>query len=89
MEVLWTIRMRKKPTAEAAIEAGLPKEKVRQFETSRDAGNALAGELKAGDLVLIKGSQSMRMERAVERAMAHPEKCRELLVRQEPEWRRR
>ena len=89
VEVLWTVGMRAKATAEAAIEAGLPKEKVRQFETSRDAGNALAGELKAGDLVLIKGSQSMRMERAVERAMAHPEKCRELLVRQEPEWRRR
>ena len=89
VELLWTVGLRAKTIGEAAVEAEFPKEKTRHFIGSREAGNALAGELKAGDVALIKGSQSMRMERVVERIMAEPERAKELLVRQEPEWRRR
>ena len=45
--------------------------------------------MKEGDLILIKGSQSMRMEKIVEEIMAHPEEKEKLLVRQEKEWSRR
>ena len=42
--------------------------------------------LKQGDLVLIKGSQAVRMEKAVKELMAEPLKAEQLLVRQSKEW---
>jgi len=37
-------------------------------------------------VVLIKGSQGVRLEKTVKEIMAEPEKARELLVRQTDEW---
>ena len=45
--------------------------------------------LKENDIILVKGSQNVRMERIVEEIMAHPENKDKLLVRQEPEWQNR
>jgi len=45
--------------------------------------------IKPGDLLLIKGSQGMRMEKIVERLMAEPEKKKELLCRQDDGWENR
>ena len=42
--------------------------------------------LQEGDVVAVKGSQSMRLERCVEEIMAEPEKKEKLLVRQSEEW---
>ena len=56
------------------------------FDTSKEAGEKLVTLAHDGDLILIKGSQSMRMERAVREIMAHPEQAPELLVRQDKNW---
>ncbi|TSC83453.1 MAG: UDP-N-acetylmuramoyl-tripeptide--D-alanyl-D-alanine ligase, partial [Parcubacteria group bacterium Gr01-1014_17] len=74
---------------ERATGTGIASQKIRAFTDSRAAGEALRAELRAGDVVLIKGSQGMRMERAVERVLAEPSRASELLVRQEKEWRNR
>lgn len=85
---LVTIGFRSRATGEAALDAGMPEANIREYEhtESRRAGQELRNELREGDVVLVKGSQSMRMERTVEELMAEPEKAVDLLVRQEPEW---
>lgn len=85
---LITIGFRSRATAESALDGGMLDANIRQYEQneSRRAGQELRDELREGDIVLVKGSQSMRMERTVEALMAEPEKAADLLVRQEPEW---
>jgi len=51
-----------------------------------EAVRFLKEHLKAGDAILVKGSQAMRMERIVKELMAEPARAAELLVRQGPEW---
>lgn len=87
-DLLLTIGFRSRAVAEGALDAGLPESLIRQYEhsESRRAGQELREELREGDVVLVKGSQAMRMERAVEELMADPEQAADLLVRQEPEW---
>ncbi|MCY7374779.1 MAG: UDP-N-acetylmuramoyl-tripeptide--D-alanyl-D-alanine ligase [Pyrinomonadaceae bacterium] len=43
--------------------------KTRFFENSESAGEFLAGEIKAGDLVLVKGSRGVRTERVIEKLL--------------------
>lgn len=71
---------------EGALAAGMKREQIRSFGTSVEAGNAFRSEARAGDIILIKGSQSVRMERAVKALMAEPARAGELLVRQEADW---
>ncbi len=59
-----------------------------QFDTAKVAGPALAEILREGDVVLVKGSQSIRTERIVEALLANPADVAHL-VRQERAWLRR
>ena len=90
-DMLITVGFRSRATGEAALDTGMSESAIReyeQFESAR-AGEELKSELREGDVVLIKGSQAMRMERAVKEIMAEPARAKEFLVRQEPEWLRR
>jgi UDP-N-acetylmuramoyl-tripeptide--D-alanyl-D-alanine ligase len=84
--ILVTVGIRSRATADAALDAGINENNVLQFETSQEAGKYLQTIIKAGDILLIKGSQSMRMERIVKELMRFPEKAEEQLVRQEQSW---
>ena len=88
-DLLITVGFRARDIAEGALNAGLHESKILQFEDAQKAGKELEGMLTEGDRVLIKGSQVMRMERAVEEIMAEPDRAADLLVRQEEEWKRR
>ncbi len=72
--------------ADAAIAAGMPRDAVEWFKDSREAGRYLDSHVQGGDVVLVKGSQSMRMERVVKDIMAEPLRAEELLVRQDAAW---
>lgn len=56
------------------------------FQNSVEAGEEMKKIVREGDLVFIKGSQGMRMERVVEKIMNEPKQKDKLLVRQEREW---
>jgi UDP-N-acetylmuramoyl-tripeptide--D-alanyl-D-alanine ligase len=69
-----------------AIENGKNKTMIFAFENADMAGQALKNMIERGDLILIKGSQGSRMEKAVKASMAEPDKAGELLVRQDSKW---
>lgn len=73
--------------AEGALDADLSEKNIVDFDDSRLAGKYVESIIGAGDVILVKGSQGIRMERAVEEIMAEPERAHELLVRQEDEWK--
>ena len=85
-EILMVVGPRAKFIRDGAILAGMPKENIFEFLNSYEAGEFLKSFVKNGDLILIKGSQGMRMERAVEEIMFDPDLKLDLLVRQDPEW---
>src|SRR3989338_1717509 len=88
-DMLVTVGFRARDIAAAALDNGMPDNAILQFEDSGKAGAELQNLIKEGDCVLVKGSQSMRMERVVEEIMAEPERAGELLVRQDAEWKKR
>jgi UDP-N-acetylmuramoyl-tripeptide--D-alanyl-D-alanine ligase len=51
---------------QGAIEAGQPPERVQFFANSQEAGEFLEGFLDSGDLLLLKGSRGVRMEKVLE-----------------------
>ena len=72
---------------EEAVKSGLSNDRVFHFHTLEDGvEHFLQERIKPGDLLLIKGSQSMRMEQLVGGLMAEPLKAKELLCRQSQEW---
>lgn len=86
IDILMTVGEQATIIRRAAIEAGMDEMHTHQFATSAQAGRELDRLVKSGDIVLIKGSQSMRMERVTKDLMAEPLRAHELLVRQSAAW---
>ena len=86
IDLLYCVGEKSRDTARGALEAGMNQNQVREFSNSIDAGRHLDQEIKQGDIVLIKGSQSARMEKVVKDIMAEPLRAGELLVRQYGKW---
>jgi|SRR3989344_1963333 len=86
ISILFVVGIRARDITRSALEHGMDENKIFQYEDSARAGKELELMLEEGDIILVKGSQSMRMEKAVLEIMAEPEQAGELLVRQNPEW---
>ncbi|MBU1179172.1 UDP-N-acetylmuramoyl-tripeptide--D-alanyl-D-alanine ligase [Patescibacteria group bacterium] len=86
VEIVFTVGPRAKFIAEALRENGFKKKNIFEFSGSVEAAKEVEKIIKEGDLILLKGSQFMRMEKIVEEIMAEPEKKGELLARQEKAW---
>ena len=71
-----------------ARKAGMDDSKILEFFDANSAKNEIERLIEVGDVVLVKGSQGVRMERIVEEVMAYPEDKGFLLVRQEAEWKK-
>jgi UDP-N-acetylmuramoyl-tripeptide--D-alanyl-D-alanine ligase len=64
IDILWGVRGLGSELVAGARAAGM--EAARFFETTEDAAAALSEEVRAGDLLLVKGSRGVHMERIIE-----------------------
>lgn len=83
---LIVVGQRAKAIKEGAIENGMNALNIFEFSDSRETGNFIKTFARKDDLILIKGSQGMRMERVVEAIFLDKKNKNKLLVRQEVEW---
>lgn len=88
VDILFTVGLRGKIIAEAAEKAGLSRKRIFCFMNIHEAGVQLQQKIQHGDLVLVKGSQGVRMEKIVKEIMAEPSLAKDLLVRQTRQWLR-
>lgn len=85
-DILIAVGERARDFIRGARKAGMPDHSLFHFSFVQNAGRFLQGRMRPGDVVLVKGSQNMRMEKIVKEIMAEPQKAKELLVRQEEKW---
>ncbi len=84
--ILVVVGPRSQAIKDGAIEAGMNTEDIFEFKNSHEAGEFLKTFVKENDIVFMKGSQGMRMERAVEAILSDQKNKFKLLVRQDKEW---
>ncbi len=66
VDLIWGVRGLAQDLIEGARGAGMDAGATRFFDSSEEAAVALLDELKAGDLVLIKGSRGVQTEKVIE-----------------------
>jgi len=86
IDFLVTVGEASKGTAAAAIEAGMDRDHIASFANSTEAGKFIQEKIQTNDLILVKGSQGVRMEKIVKEIMAEPLDAPTLLVRQDGNW---
>jgi UDP-N-acetylmuramoyl-tripeptide--D-alanyl-D-alanine ligase len=64
----------------AALDAGASKDRVFHFSTPEQAGRFVQERMMRGDVILVKGSRGMKMEKVVKELMADPMAAERLLV---------
>jgi len=65
-DILFTVGPRSKFIAEAAHKKGMPAKNIFSFESADDAKVKIQEVIKKGDLILVKGSHAMQLEKVVE-----------------------
>lgn len=88
-DILVVVGLRSKFIAEGAIESGFKQKNLYIFDSSYTAAKFMEGIVEKGDLVLVKGSQGVRLERVVLAIMENKDDRYKLLCRQEKEWQNR
>ena len=83
IDILITVGERALGIANCAKKNGMSADNVFNFSNADDARLFVQERIKQGDLILVKGSQGMRMEKIVKEIMAEPLRAAELLVRQD------
>ncbi|MEI7709520.1 MAG: UDP-N-acetylmuramoyl-tripeptide--D-alanyl-D-alanine ligase [bacterium] len=84
--ILFTVGPRAQDIKDGALEAGILVDDVFEFLDSGEAALFLQTFVKPGDMILVKGSQGMRMERVVSTLLLDQKNKSKLLVRQDQEW---
>ena len=82
IDYLIAVGERSTETAKAAVEYGMNEDRVFTFDNSENAGRFIQDRIQQGDLILIKGSRGIKMDKIVKEIMAEPQRAKELLVGQ-------
>lgn len=88
-DYLISVGLRAELISQAALEAGMGKEKIFHYNTSEEALKKAKEFLQPNNIFLVKGSQRIRTERIVKGLMEDEKNAKKLLVRQEKEWQER
>jgi UDP-N-acetylmuramyl pentapeptide synthase len=72
--------------AVAAHEAGMPADRITSFENSDEAKLTVLNQIEQESVILIKGSQGVRMEKITKELLAEPTAATQFLVRQYGKW---
>jgi len=86
VDVLITVGPRSKYIAEEALKNKFKSKNIFSFDSYVDTSEFLKNLVKEGDLILIKGSQKLRLEKVVESILLNKEFKKDILCRQEKEW---
>lgn len=89
VDILIVVGPRAKAIKEGALEAGMSEESISEFLNSSEVAEFMKTFVQKGDLILIKGSQGMRMERIMEAILLDQKHKDKLLVRQDDEWQKK
>lgn len=87
VDILIVVGQRARSIKIGAVEMGMKEKNIFEFFNSTEAGEFLKTFVKKDDLILIKGSQGMRMEKTVEAILLDQKNKNKLLVRQDTEWK--
>lgn len=85
-DIVFWVGKHTKLSMEAATLKGMPLGKQKYFSSSEEAKIDLAKHIAADSLIVVKGSQGIRMEKVVEEIMADPALASKLLCRQYGKW---
>lgn len=86
IHALITVGIASELSNEQAIEDGMAKSRNFHFRTSEEAIETVRKYLGPGNVILVKGSQSQRMEKISKAILATDLRAEHVLVRQESEW---
>ena len=74
-------------SAQEALRAGMPQDRVAITYTPEEAERSVRSIVRPGDIVLVKGSMVARMELVARRLLVDPDQAVDVLERQSPAWR--
>ena len=86
---LITVGEKARDIKRGSLENGFDSKSVFNFPNITVAGKFAQEKIQEGDIILIKGSQGMRMEKITKELMADPLRAEKLLARQGEEWQKK
>ncbi len=86
-DIIALVGKRMKKASESLSSEEISNKKIVYFNNPNEAGMKINGSVREGDLILVKGSQAMRMEKIIENIMEKPEDAETLLCRQSHKWK--
>lgn len=87
LDLFFAVGKRMRKAAEKIVQLGFPREQIFFFDDPTKASAKVLAELRKDDLVLIKGSQGMRMEKVVEALLFDETAAEKFLCRQTKDWK--
>lgn len=89
VDIFIAVGERMRHAVERLVALGYPVANILKFDDAKSAAEKLQQFIQAGDFILVKGSQGMRMEKIVEEIMENSADRKNLLCRQTAEWQKK